>query len=95
MYRTEQHPRDFIITFPRVYHAGFSHGYNIGEAVNIATPDWIPYAKLAMKDYASESFLKKGSFPYEWLIVENMKKMNDFNYSEEAREEVKPMKKYN
>ena len=26
-----------------VYHAGFSHGFNITEAVNIVTSDWIEY----------------------------------------------------
>ena len=29
-----QTPGDFIVTFPSAYHAGFSHGYNCGEAVN-------------------------------------------------------------
>ncbi len=88
VYRTEQHPRDFIITFPKVYHAGFSHGFNISEAVNIATPDWIPYAKQAMQDYAEDGFLKKGSFPYEWLIIENIKRIHEFFFTPDARKEV-------
>lgn len=37
-----QEPGQFIITWPRSYHAGFSHGFNIGEAVNFATLEWIP-----------------------------------------------------
>lgn len=88
VYRTEQQPREFIITFPKVYHAGFSHGFNIGEAVNIALPDWIPFAKMAMKEYASDGFSKKGSFPYEWIIVENARRINDFNYSLDAKKQV-------
>jgi hypothetical protein len=32
----------FIVTCPRAYHGGFSHGFNIGEAVNFATLEWIP-----------------------------------------------------
>jgi len=88
VYRTEQHPREFIITFPKVYHAGFSHGYNISEAVNIAIPDWIPFGKLALKDYASEGFLKKGSFPFEWIIIENIKRLNEFSFSLPAKKEI-------
>jgi hypothetical protein len=88
VYRTEQKPREFIITFPRVYHAGFSHGFNISEAVNIATPDWIPFAKMAMKDYAQDGFFKKGSFPFEWLIMENVKKIREFDFTLEAKKQV-------
>jgi len=48
VYRTDQKPGEFIITFPDVYHGGFSHGFNCGEAVNIVTPEWIPFYKKAI-----------------------------------------------
>jgi histone demethylase JARID1 len=32
---------EFIFTFPKAYHAGFSHGFNCGEAVNLVTFEWI------------------------------------------------------
>ena len=37
VYKVLQHPGEFIITFPRAFHGGFSMGPNIGEAVNFAT----------------------------------------------------------
>ncbi|CAL4924018.1 unnamed protein product [Urochloa decumbens] len=52
VYRAVQRPGEFVITFPRSYHAGFSHGFNCGEAVNFAIGDWFPLGSLASKRYA-------------------------------------------
>ncbi|XP_062203861.1 lysine-specific demethylase JMJ705-like [Phragmites australis] len=45
--RLVQNPGEFVITFPGAYHSGFSHGFNCGEATNIATPHWLQVAKEA------------------------------------------------
>lgn len=37
VYKLLQHPGEFIVTFPRAFHGGFSMGPNAGEAVNFAT----------------------------------------------------------
>ncbi len=39
--RTDQHAGEFVVTFPRSYHAGFNQGYNFAEAVNFCTSDWV------------------------------------------------------
>lgn len=36
VYRLLQEPGQFVVTFPKSYHGGFSYGFNCGEAVNFA-----------------------------------------------------------
>lgn len=50
-YRAVQQPNEFIVTFPKCYHAGFNSGYNLNEAVNFTTDFWLPYGMEAIDDY--------------------------------------------
>ncbi|KNC47488.1 uncharacterized protein AMSG_02505 [Thecamonas trahens ATCC 50062] len=61
-----QRPGEFMVTFPRAYHGGFSHGFNFGEAANFALPDWIPYGALCLTRYAS--LAKLPVFSHERLL---------------------------
>ncbi|XP_057970392.1 lysine-specific demethylase REF6 isoform X2 [Malania oleifera] len=54
--RLVQNPGEFVVTFPRAYHSGFSHGFNCGEAANIATPEWLRVAKDAAIRRASINY---------------------------------------
>ncbi|CAK7356075.1 unnamed protein product [Dovyalis caffra] len=66
VYKAVQKPGEFIITFPRAYHAGFSHGFNCGEAVNFAIGDWFPLGAVASRRYA---FLNRVPLlPHEELL---------------------------
>ena len=51
VYRAVQGPGEFIVTFPRGYHAGFNTGLNMNEAVNFCPPDWITIGREALKNY--------------------------------------------
>lgn len=55
--RLVQYPGEFVVTFPRAYHIGFSHGFNCGEAANFGTPKWLNLAKEAAVRRAAMNFL--------------------------------------
>ncbi|KAJ0794648.1 putative transcription factor & chromatin remodeling &Metalloenzymes JmjC family [Helianthus annuus] len=64
VYKLVQLLGEFVGTFPRAYHAGFS--FNCGEAVNFAARDWFPFGGSANERYA---FLqKKPIIPYEEIL---------------------------
>ena len=41
--RAIHQPGQFVVTFPKSYHAGFNAGINCAEAVNFATPSWLRF----------------------------------------------------
>ncbi|KAK4403890.1 putative lysine-specific demethylase ELF6 [Sesamum angolense] len=55
--RLVQNPGEFVVTFPRAYHIGFSHGFNCGEAANFGTPKWLTIAKEAAVRRAAMNYL--------------------------------------
>ncbi|VDL25715.1 unnamed protein product [Hymenolepis diminuta] len=52
IYRTDQHCGEFVVTFPRAYHAGFNQGFNFAEAVNVCPPAWLPIGRACVEHYA-------------------------------------------
>ncbi|MCO5608093.1 hypothetical protein L7F22_062299 [Adiantum nelumboides] len=66
VFKAVQYPGEYIITFPRAYHAGFSHGFNCGEAVNFAMADWFPFGAEACLRY---EFLNRSPLlPHDELL---------------------------
>ncbi|KAL4442296.1 hypothetical protein ABPG74_005637 [Tetrahymena malaccensis] len=85
VYRTEQKPGEFIFTFPKTYHAGFSHGFNCGEAVNVITFDWFQNYQEAVQYYQTikhptKNFFKSASFAVEWLISQVIMNMESSKF---------------
>ncbi|XP_048582625.1 lysine-specific demethylase 5A isoform X2 [Nematostella vectensis] len=64
--RTNQHAGEFVITFPRAYHAGFNQGYNLAEAVNFATSDWLPIGRHCINHY--REMTRNPVFSHEELV---------------------------
>lgn len=42
-----QHAGEFVVTYPRGYHAGFNLGFNCAESVNFALDSWLDVGKKA------------------------------------------------
>lgn len=66
-----QGPNEFIVTFPRVYHAGFNCGLNFNEAVNFSMDSWLPFGEKSVEDYR---IIKKESVFDHYTLVENILK---------------------
>jgi len=70
VFQTLQAPGEFVVTWPRAYHAGFSHGYNVGEAVNFGTDDWVSAGRAAVDEYAAGRGKRDAVFSHDRLLME-------------------------
>ncbi|KAF5191274.1 Lysine-specific demethylase, partial [Thalictrum thalictroides] len=68
VYRCVQNPKEFVLTFPRAYHSGFSCGFNCAEAVNVAPLDWLPFGQNAVELYREQSH--KTIISHDRLVIE-------------------------
>jgi len=64
--RTNQYAGEFVVTFPRAYHAGFNQGYNCAEAVNFCPADWLQTGYQCVKHY--QKLHRSPVFSHEELI---------------------------
>lgn len=65
----DQGPNEFVVTFPRVYHAGFNSGFNFNEAVNFTMDSWIELGEKSIQDYRK---IKKENVFDHCQLVENI-----------------------
>lgn len=95
IYKIRHTARSYVFTFPKVkrfllqvYHAGFSTGFNMGEAINYLSHRSIPAMSEAYKEYAKYGGKKAAIFPYDWLIYENHVNRELFESTEEQKQTV-------
>ncbi|KAI4303642.1 hypothetical protein MLD38_039247 [Melastoma candidum] len=66
VYRVVQKAGEFVLTFPRAYHAGFNCGFNCAEAVNVAPVDWLLHGQNAIELYGKQH--RKTSISHDKLL---------------------------
>lgn len=88
VYKTYQQPGEMIITFPGAFHGGFSNGYNIAEAVNLATPDWLVDTYKHDKLNKYENYVKKCCFSLEWLVTTIVENIEGLRFSKEGKIDI-------
>jgi histone demethylase JARID1 len=66
-YRVVQNSGEYVLTFPRAYHAGFNCGFNCAEAVNVAPVDWLAHGQNAVELYSKET--RKTSLSHDKLLL--------------------------
>ncbi|XVF31013.1 hypothetical protein REPUB_Repub16aG0108900 [Reevesia pubescens] len=67
IYQCVQNAGEFVLTFPRAYHAGFNCGFNCAEAVNVAPVDWLPHGQIAIELYREQG--RKTSISHDKLLL--------------------------
>ncbi|TFY58942.1 hypothetical protein EVG20_g7972, partial [Dentipellis fragilis] len=67
VYACNQRAGEFVITYPKAYHAGFNHGLNFNEAVNFALPDWLPFGRQCVQRYREHR--KLPVFSHDELLI--------------------------
>ena len=68
-----QRAGEFVVTWPRAYHAGFSHGFNVGEAVNFGTAEWVLSGRAAVEEYARGVGKRDAIFSRDRLVFDAAK----------------------
>ncbi|KAL5110630.1 Lysine-specific demethylase 5B [Taenia crassiceps] len=52
VYHLNQLAGEFVVTFPRAYHASYNNGFNFAEAVNFCPTEWFPFGLHCVDHYA-------------------------------------------
>ena len=77
VYKAYQEPGTFMVTFPQAFHGGFSTGFNIGEAVNFALPDWLVHGQQCAERY--RSWARSSPISRERLVMAMARNLHDLD----------------
>lgn len=83
VYKAYQRPGEIVVNFPKCYHAGFNNGYNINEAVNLASPDWLSFGAESVRLFRVGK-LKQIVFAQEYLIYQSATHAQDYLFTPQA-----------
>lgn len=88
VYHTVHEQGQFVVTFPRAYHAGFNTGFNIAEAVNFAPPSWLPYGRQAVENYRTLTPHHVAVFSHDELVINAALNVADLHMASRLKEEL-------
>ncbi|PFH33963.1 histone lysine demethylase JMJC1/KDM5D/JARID1D [Besnoitia besnoiti] len=66
VYRIEQHANEFLMLWPRTFHAGFNTGFNCNEACNFAPASWLPWGRKSVRQYR---YVRSTCVPFHQLLL--------------------------
>ncbi|AFZ80547.1 jumonji/arid domain containing protein [Theileria equi strain WA] len=66
IYRIVQQENEFVLVWPRTFHAGFNAGFNSNEACNIAPASWI---KMGYQSLLNYRYARKTCIPFFRIIL--------------------------
>lgn len=90
----EQNANEIVVTYPRVYHAGFNSGFNFNEAVNFTIAKWLEFGEQLIADYRK---IKKENVFNHYQLVENVLKaycQNTLQESDFVRQALSSYEKF-
>lgn len=65
-YRIIQRENEYVLLWPKAFHAGINAGYNCNEACNLAPPFWLLHGYKAVLAYR---YMRPMCIPHEQLVV--------------------------
>ncbi|CBZ54889.1 hypothetical protein NCLIV_053150 [Neospora caninum Liverpool] len=66
IYRAEQKTNEFLMLWPRTFHAGFNTGFNCNEACNFAPASWLPWGRKSVSSYRN---VRSTCIPFHQLLL--------------------------
>ncbi|KAL7329669.1 hypothetical protein PS15p_204729 [Mucor circinelloides] len=74
VYAVDQRLGQFVVKYPKACRSGFNHGFNLCEAVNFATGNWVHYGLQCVESNKSDR--RQPCFSHDNLLVTALRNRN-------------------